>query len=94
MERDEKGTPVREENQYKHTDATQESINKKFTPLRLVTWVIAILFILSGIIWLGYAVGLLAAAIPGTGIFEGWIWGMLGLVGVVIALVLVFSARS
>jgi hypothetical protein len=82
MEEDKKGVPVREENRYKHTDETQEKVNTRFAPLRIVTWIVAILFILSGVIWLGYAVGLLAAAVPGEpGIFQGWIWGMVGVIG-------------
>jgi hypothetical protein len=82
MEEDNKGVPVREENRYKHTDETQEKVNTRFTPLRIVTWIVAILFIVSGVIWLGYAVGLLAAAVPGEpSIFQGWIWGMVGVIG-------------
>jgi uncharacterized membrane protein (DUF485 family) len=95
MEKDDKGIPVREENRYKHTDETQQSFNTKVTPLRILTWIVAILLVFSGVLWLGYAVGLLAAVVPGEpGIFQGWIWGMLGVVGLVIIIALLVSARS
>jgi hypothetical protein len=94
MEKDDKGTPVREENRYKHTDETQQSVNKRFTPLRLLTWIVAFLLIFSGVLWLGYAVGIAAAIMPGeTGLFEGWIWGMMGVLGIAIVIALVVSAR-
>jgi hypothetical protein len=87
--------PVREEQRYKYTDETQKSVDKKFTPMRLVVWVIAVLFIVFGMIWLGYALGLLAAIIPGgPGIFEGWVWGIIGLIGVAVAAFLVYSAQK
>jgi hypothetical protein len=89
MEEDSKGVPVREENRYKHTDEDQEKVNRRFTPLRILTWIVAILFLLSGLLWLGYAVGLVAAAvIPGQpDLFRGWIWGILGVAGVVLVVI-------
>jgi hypothetical protein len=81
--------PAREDARYKHTDETQKTYNRRFTPVRIIVWIVAILFILSGIIWLGYAVGLLTALMPGgPGIFEGWIWGMVGAAGIILLLFL------
>jgi hypothetical protein len=85
--------PANEEKRYKYTDETQEKVDKRYSPLRAFSWIIAILLVIFGIVWLGFAVGLLAAAIPaGVGIFEGWIWGMLGLAGVVLLVLLLRGA--
>ena len=87
--------PAREDARIKYTGETTESINKKYTPIRLLTWIVAILFVVFGVIWLGYALGLLAVLFPGgPGIFEGWIWGIAGLVGIGLVAYLIYMART
>jgi hypothetical protein len=84
----------REDNIITHTDETQASRDVKFAPLALLTWIVAILFVLTGIMWLGYAVGLLAALLPGgPGLMEGWIGGIIGVIGVVMVVLLIAQAR-
>jgi hypothetical protein len=87
--------PANEEKRYKYTDETQVSVDRRYTPLRIAGWIIAALLVIFGIVWLGYAIGLLAAVFPvGVDIFEGWIWGMLGVAGIVLIVLLIRGAKS
>lgn len=87
-------TPADEEKRYKYTDETQAKVDTRYTPLRIFGWIVAVLLVFFGVVWLGYAVGLLAAVFPNVTLFEGWIWGMLGLAGIVLIALLIRGAKS
>jgi hypothetical protein len=85
--------PADEEKRYKYTDETQTKVDRRYSPLRVLSWIIAILLVIFGVVWLGYAIGLLAAVFPvGVDIFGGWIWGMLGLAGIALIVILIRGA--
>jgi hypothetical protein len=64
-------------------------------PFRILVWALAILLVLSGILWLGQAFGILGVLLTGElTFFEGWLWGVLGLLGLVLLIILVYNARS
>ena len=73
-------------------DAAEELPPRKLaSPFRVFVSVVAVLLIFAGLLWVAEAIGLMAAVLPGGfGFFGGVIWGVLGLVG----LLLVFLVLS
>jgi hypothetical protein len=75
-------------------DESQVKIDRRMSPFRIFVSLIAVLLILGGIVWIAEMVGLLAAVLPaGPGFFEGWIWGMLGVFGLILLLIILLNAR-
>jgi hypothetical protein len=76
-------------------DESQVKIDRRMSPFRIFVGVIAVLLVLGGIVWIAQMVGLLTAVLPaGPGFFEGWVWGMLGVLGVILLGVILFNARK
>lgn len=66
-------------------EETQVKVDRRISPFRIFAGIIAVLMILAGIIWAGQLIGLLTAVLPaGPGLFEGWLWGMLGVIGLIL----------
>ena len=65
------------------------------SPLRLFVGLVAVLMVFIGILWLGEVFGLLAALIPGgLQVFQGFVWGVVGLAGLVVLFLLYLFARN
>ncbi len=63
--------------------------------IRAVVAAIAVLMILMALVYAGEVAGLVAAALPGgMGATGGWVWGMIGLIGIVLLVVVIYGARS
>jgi hypothetical protein len=76
-------------------DESQVKIDRRMSPFRIFVSLIAVLLILGGIVWIAEMVGLLTAVLPGgPGFFEGWIWGMLGVFGLILLLIILLNARK
>jgi hypothetical protein len=76
-------------------DESQVKIDRRMSPFRIFVSLIAILLLLGGIVWVAQMVGLLTAVLPaGPGFFEGWIWGMLGIFGLILLLIILLNARN
>jgi hypothetical protein len=55
---------------------------------------VAVLLVFSGVLWLGQAFGILAVLVTGElRFFEGWLWGVLGLLGLMLLVVLVYGSQ-
>jgi hypothetical protein len=75
-------------------DESQVKIDRKMSPFRIFVSLIAVFLVLGGIVWIAEMVGLLTAVLPaGPGFFEGWIWGMLGVSGLILLLIILLNAR-
>jgi hypothetical protein len=75
-------------------DESQVKIDRRMSPFRIFVGLIAVLLILGGIVWIAELVGLLTAVLPaGPGFFEGWIWGMLGVFGLILLLIILLNTR-
>jgi hypothetical protein len=73
---------------------TQVKVDRRMSPFRLFVGFVAILMVLAGIVWAGQMIGLLAAVLPaGPGILEGWLWGMAGVLGMVLLAVILWGRR-
>ncbi len=74
-------------------EETQVKIDQRISPFRIFVGLIAVLMILAGIVWAGQMIGLLTAVLPaGPGFFEGWLWGMLGVLGLVLLAAILWGA--
>jgi hypothetical protein len=75
-------------------DESQVKMDRRMSPFRIFVSFIAVLLILGGIVWIAEMVGLLTAVLPaGPGFFEGWLWGMLGVFGLILLGIILLNAR-
>jgi hypothetical protein len=76
-------------------EETQVKVDHRISPFRIFVGLIAVLMVLAGIVWLGQMIGLMTAMLPaGPGFFEGWLWGMLGVIGLIILTAILLGART
>jgi hypothetical protein len=76
-------------------EETQVKVDRRISPFRIFVGLIAVLMVLAGIVWLGQMIGLMTAMLPaGPGFFEGWLWGMLGVIGLIILTAILLGART
>lgn len=84
-----------EEGQIEETHFKQaRTVWDPFDPRRIVVGVLAIALILMSLLWIGHAVGLLVAFYPGGLLeLETWVWGTVGLLGLLLLVVAVVGFR-
>jgi hypothetical protein len=75
-------------------DESQVKIDRRMRTFRIFVGLIAVLLVLGGIVWVAQMVGLLTAVLPaGPGFLEGWLWGMLGVLGVILLGAILLNTR-
>jgi hypothetical protein len=75
-------------------DESQVKMDRRMSPFRVFVSFIAVLLILGGIVWIAEMVGLLTAVLPaGPWFFEGWLWGILGIFGLILLGIILLNAR-
>ena len=72
---------------------SQVKMDRRMSPFRIFVSLIAVLLILGGIVWIAEMVGLTAVLPAGPGFFEGWLWGMLGVFGLILLGIILLNAR-
>jgi hypothetical protein len=76
-------------------EETQVKTDRRMSPFRIFAVIIALLMILAGIVWFGQLVGFVAAVLPaGPNFLEGWLWGMVGVVGVIVLVMLLWRVGN
>lgn len=64
-------------------------------PWRPVIWIVTALLLFSGAVWLASLLGYAFALFPGLpDFFSGWIWGVAGLIGICLMVVLLTVLRD
>jgi hypothetical protein len=75
-------------------DESQVKVDRRISPFRIFVGLIAVLLILGGIVWIAEIVGIITAVLPaGPGFFQGWLWGMLGVFGLILLGIILLYVR-